>query len=103
MGSLDSRWLKTRDKLTMGVDNLCVALGDLEGFPDDIDCPKTQDHVDVVASHRSRLESLLVNLHYIHEEFPTEEQMQKVFDDIQDEEGNTRDMYDETGHKRGDF
>jgi len=29
--------------------------------------------------------------------------VEKAYNDIQDEVGNTRDMYFETGHSRGDF
>jgi len=39
-------------------------------------------------------------LGWIFKEIAKEE---KEYEDIQDEIGNTRDMYDETGHKRGDF
>ncbi len=103
MKNFDAEWLKNRDKLEGLVWQIQRALKDVEDLPDDMDCPETEEAVECVNPYATRLYDLLCDGTALAEEMMIGKEVAWTYENIQDEKGNTRDMYAETGHTRGDF
>jgi len=103
MESLDKIWCENKSKLSLLIPRILTALDQTEALPENLNYPETQDQVNTVNFYAHRLYSLFCEGMDASEAMMMEPQVQKIYDDIQDENGNTRDMYDETGHKRSDF
>ena len=85
------------------ISRLIKALADVEGLPEDLDNPESIDEANAVDSFATVLNHLFCEGAEISEALMVGEQVEKAYNDIQDETGNTRDMHDETSHSDGDF
>ncbi len=103
MNSLDNLWSENKSRLSLLIPKILTALQNVQDLPDNLDCPQTQNEVNSVNFYAHTLYNLFCDGMDASETMMLEPQVQKIYDDIQDEKGNTRDWYDETGHKRGDF
>ncbi len=115
--SLDTAWMDNLGKLegSMGLqstipnDNtdllskIVKALADRDKLPCDMDNPETMTEVEAVNEYAQTLYELFCDGASIAEEMMVGAQVEKAYENIMDELGETRDMYDETGHKRSDF
>jgi len=103
MKNLEAKWSKNRDRLDGLVLRIQTALKDVEGLPNDLDCPDTEEEVESINPYASRLYDLFSEGAGYAEAMMVQKEVERRYEDIQDERGNTRDMYAETGHLRSDF
>ena len=103
MKNLEAKWSKNRDRLDGLVLQIQAALKDVEGLPDDLDCPDTEEEIESINPYASRLYDLFCEGAGYAEAMMVQEEAEKRYEDIQDEKGNTRDWYSETAHTRADF
>ena len=82
---------------------LISALADVEGLPDDLTNPESPEEAEAVNSYAAVLCHLFGEGLEIAEAMLVGEKVEAAYNDIQDEKGNTRDMYQETGHSKADF
>jgi len=115
--SLDTTWMDNLEKLegprglqsTIPNDNkdlfsrLIKALADRDALPRDLDNPETTTEVEAVDEFATTLYELFCEGAEKSEAMMVGAQVEKAYEDIMDESGNTRDMYAETGHTRADF
>lgn len=115
--SLDTIWMENLEELegprglqsTLPNDNkdllskLIKAMVDRDALPGDLDNPETMSEVEAVDRFANTLYELFCDGAEIAEAMMVGAQVEKAYEDIQDEKGNTRDMYAETGHTRADF
>jgi len=114
--SLDAAWIKNLNKLEgpLGTDilvndssdiisRLIKAVKDRGSLPCDMDNPETMTEVEEVNEYAQRLYDLCCEGAAIAEDMMVGEQVEREFNNIMDGLGETRNMYDETGHKRSDF
>ena len=85
------------------VSRLIKALADRGKLPCDFDNPETMTEVDAVDLYAAELYDIGCELTGLAESMMVGQQVEKAYNDIMDELGETRDMYEETGHSRGDF
>ncbi len=85
------------------VSRLLKALKNVDGLPDHLDYPVTEEEAEAVAEFASKLYNLFCEGAEIAEAMMVGDEVEKAYNDSQDEIGNTRDMYFETAHKRSHF
>lgn len=85
------------------VSQIIKALNKVDCLPEDLDYPETLDEVWAVNFYASTLYDLFCKGADIAEGMMVGDLVEKKYNDIQEEKGNTRDAYKETGHGRGDF
>ena len=116
MANIDTEWHKNLEKLEgeFGVlilandkkdivSRIIKALKNKEGLSMDLNNPTSLEEAETVDSYATKLYELFCEGAEIAEAMMVGKQVEKAYTDIQDEKGNTRDMYKETGHSRGDF
>jgi len=117
MGSIniDSQWNENLEKIEgRGLPNipndnkdimslLIKALQNRDCLPDDLNNPESLEEAWAVDDFASTLNEIFSKGVQLTEAMMVGLQVEKEYNDIQDEKDNTRDMYDETGHKRSDF
>lgn len=114
--TIDSGWNENLKKLqgVSGIDilvndnedivsKIIKALKDMKCIPSDLDNPESEDEAWAVDYYARSLYDLFCEGAEIAEAMMVGADVEKTYNDIQDEKGNTRDMYEETGHKRSDF
>ena len=79
------------------------ALKNMKCLPSDLDNPNSEDEAWAVDYYARSLYDLFCEGAEIAEAMMVGADVEKSYNDIQDEKGNTRNMYEETGHKRSDF
>ncbi len=85
------------------ISKLIKALANVDCLPEDLSNPQTVDEAWAVDSYASTLHDLFCKGAEITEAMMVGEKVERAYEDIQDEKGETRDMHHETGHKRSDF
>ncbi len=85
------------------ISQLIKALADVEGLPADLNNPQAIEEVQAIDDYGIRLYELFCEGAEIAETMIVGGAVEKEYNDIQDETGNTRDMNHETGHSEGDF
>ena len=116
--SIDTGWCKNLDKIegvagipeslmtSDGKDifsRLVKVLRDKNGLPGDMDNPESDAQVERVDEFAKELYEVGCDLAEIAEAMMVGAQVEKQYEDIQDEKGNTRNMMAEAGHLRSDF
>lgn len=85
------------------VSKLLKALKNIEGLPDHLDYPVTEEEVEAVAEFASKLYNLFCEGAEIAEAMMVGDEVEKAYNDIQDEEDGPLDPYEEFGVSRGGF
>lgn len=82
---------------------LIKALADVEGLPEDLNNPESIEEVQAVDEYGTRLYLLFCKGAEIAEAMIVGGAVEKAYEDIQDEKGNTLDPYQEYGVRRDQF
>ena len=116
MENIDSKWNENLEKIQSKkgililvndnkdiISQLIKALYDVEGLPEDLNNPESSEDAEAVNSYATRLYDLFCEGTQIAESLMVGEAVEKAYNDIQDENDNTRNIFHETGHYPGDF
>ena len=116
MENIDTAWHENLEKLHGGkgiyilvndkkdiISKLIKALADTDCLPEDLNNPQSVDEAWAVAHYATSLHELFSEGADIAEAMMVGDAVEKAYEDIQDETGNTRNMMAETGHKASDF
>jgi len=116
MKNIDTEWHENLNKL-QGISGIRVLVNDREDIlsriikalahtdclPDDLNNPQSTAEVWAVDHYATTLYELFCNGAEIAEKMMVAHAVEKAYEDIQDENGNTRNMMAEAGHTEGDF
>ncbi len=113
---IDSIWNENFEKLqgSSGIDvlvndnddvlsRIVRAVKDVQGLPADLNNPESIEEAEAVNTYATMLHHLFCEGAEIAEAMMLGVQVEKAYNDIQDETGNTRDLMHEAGHSDGDF
>jgi len=116
MENIDTTWNENLEKLHGGkgihilvndkkdiISKLIKALAHTDCLPDDLNNPQSIAEVWAVDHYATTLYELFCDGAEIAERMMVADAVEKEYEDIQDEIGNTRNMMAETGHTDGDF